>query len=58
MVVANGGFPLGKLINKIPGTEVAVSDLPAIMLGLGDGRFVGVWVEMGLDWTGREPGGD
>ncbi len=48
LVVVNGGFAEGGMRNKIPGTEIAVADPPAILLGIGDGRFVDVWPQMDL----------
>lgn len=56
LVVANGGFASGGMRNKIAGTTVAVSDPPAILLGLGDGRFVDVWADLGLDWDSASRG--
>ncbi len=48
LVVVNGGFAEGGMRNKIPGTEIAVVDSPAILLGIGEGRFVDVWPRMTL----------
>ncbi len=48
LIVVNGGFADGGMRNKIPGTEIAVADPPAILLGIGDGRFVDVWPRMNL----------
>lgn len=56
LVVANGGFANGGMRNKIPGTTVAITDPPAILLGLGDGRFVDVWSDLGLDWDSASRG--
>jgi FG-GAP-like repeat len=49
LVVVNGGFPDGGVRNKIPGTEVAVADMPAILIGIGDGRYVDTWPDLELD---------
>ncbi len=54
IVVANGAFP--GIGNKVPGTEVLVSDPPAIFLGLGGGRYADVWGQLGIDWTGSSRG--
>ena len=51
LIVANGGFPDGGMRNKIPDTNVAVEDTPAILLGIGGGQFVDIWADLGLDWT-------
>ena len=51
LVVVNGGFPEGGVRNKIPGTTVEVADEPAILLGIGEGRFVEVWPDLGIDVT-------
>ena len=49
LVVASGGFPNSTIRNKIEGTEIAVAEAPAVLLGHGDGRFTDVWPELGLD---------
>ena len=49
LVVVNGGFPHGGVKNKIPSTDVAVAEPPAVLLGIGGGRFVDVWPSLGLD---------
>lgn len=54
LVVANGatkGF-----LNKIDGTDILIDDPPAILLGLGDGRFADAWPELELPWTGSSRG--
>ena len=56
LVVANGGFPEGGVPNKIPDTSVVVADPPAVLLGIGDGRFVDVWPQLGLTWSGPARG--
>ena len=56
LVVMNGGFASGGMRNKIPGTEIAINDPPAILLGIGDGRFVDVWPELGLATGGSSRG--
>jgi hypothetical protein len=56
LVVANGGFPNGGMRNKIPFTTVVVDDVPAILLGIGNGRFVDVWPQLGLEWSGPTRG--
>jgi hypothetical protein len=52
LIVVNGGFPHGGMRNKIPGTRVEVDDSPAILVGIGDGRYVDVWPQLAIDWTG------
>jgi hypothetical protein len=49
LVVVNGGFPDGGVRNKIPGTDVAVTEPPAIFVGIGEGRFVDAWPSLDLD---------
>lgn len=49
LIVVNGGFPEGGVKNKIPSTDVAVAEPPAVLLGIGDGRFVDAWPSLGLD---------
>ena len=56
LVVANGGFPSGDMFNKIPDTEVAEADPPALLIGVGDGQFVETWPEMNLPWTSASRG--
>ena len=56
LIVVNGGFPGSFVENKIEGTTIAVDDPPAILLGLGDGRFVDVWPQLGLEWAGAGRG--
>lgn len=51
LVVANGGFPDGDMTNRIPDTEVALVDPPAILIGIGDGQFVEAWPDLELSWT-------
>ena len=56
LVVVNGGFASGGMRNKIPDTEIAVEDPPAVLLGIGGGRFVDVWTELGLQASGSARG--
>ena len=49
LVLTSGGFPEGAVRNKIDGTEVAVAEQPAVLLGRGDGTFTDVWPSMGID---------
>jgi len=56
LVVVNGGFVDFDVANKVPGTEVTVSDPPAVFLGLGEGRFADVWPQLGLEWVGVSRG--
>jgi hypothetical protein len=56
LVVANGGFPSGDMFNKIPDTEVAEADPPALLIGVGDGQFVETWPGMNLPWTSSSRG--
>jgi hypothetical protein len=49
LVVVNGGFPDGGVRNKIPGTDVAVTEPPAVFVGIGEGRFVDAWPSLDLD---------
>lgn len=49
LIVASGGFPTGTVSNKIDGTQIAVAEPPAVLLGVGDGRFVNVWSQTGID---------
>ncbi len=54
LIVANGAFP--GIANKVPDTEVLVSDPPAVFLGIGEARFADVWPDLGIDWTGSSRG--
>jgi len=56
LVVANGGFASGKVRNKIPGTTVALIDPPAVLVGIGGGRYVDVWPRIGLRWDSASRG--
>ena len=58
LVVVNGGFPAGRVDNKVPDTTVTTSDPPAFFLGMegGDDRWADVWPELGLDWKGAGRG--
>lgn len=49
LVVASGGFPVGSVSNKIDGTAVAVAEPPAVLVGVGEGTFVDVWSQLGLN---------
>jgi hypothetical protein len=51
LVVVNGGFADVAMRNKVSGTDVSVADPPAILLGLGDGRFADGWPELDFDWN-------
>lgn len=46
-MVANGGFESGGVRNKLVGTDVAPVDPPAVLLGIGGGRFTDVWPQLG-----------
>ena len=50
LVVVNGGFPFGIVRNKVQGADVVMADPPAILLGIGNGRYVDSWPELGFDW--------
>ncbi len=54
LVVVNGAFP--GMANKVPDTEVLVSDPPAVLLGIGEGRFADVWNDLGIEWVGSSRG--
>lgn len=56
LVVANGGFESGGVRNKVAGTDVALVDPPAVLLGIGDGRFADVWPQLGLGWDSASRG--
>jgi hypothetical protein len=56
LVVANGGFPDGGMSNKIPDTQVAVADPPALLIGIGNGQFVETWPKANLPWTSASRG--
>jgi hypothetical protein len=56
LVVANGGSPDGGMSNKIPDTEVAVADPPALLIGVGNGQFVETWPDVNLPWTSASRG--
>ncbi len=56
LVVANGGFESGGVRNKVAGTDVALVDPPAFLLGVGDGRLTDVWPQLGLDWDSASRG--
>jgi hypothetical protein len=56
LVVANGGFASGKVRNKIPGTAVALIDPPAVLVGIGGGRYVDTWSRLGLRWDSASRG--
>lgn len=49
LVVVGGGFPDQQVRNKIPNTTITTAEPPAIFVGIGDGQFVDVWPELGLD---------
>ena len=49
LAVANGGFPGRDVVNKIPDTEIAVDEAPAVFIGDGSGRFVDVWASFDID---------
>lgn len=49
LVVAGGGFPGTDIRNKIDNTEIAETEPPAILLGLGDGTYVDVWEQLSLN---------
>ncbi|MEE8330707.1 MAG: VCBS repeat-containing protein [Acidimicrobiia bacterium] len=44
LAVANGGFE--GMTNKIKDTDIAISDRPALLLGLGEGRYADVWPDV------------
>lgn len=54
LALANGGFD--GFFNKIEDTDVLVEDPPAILLGLGGGRYADVWPDLGLPWAGSSRG--
>ena len=54
LAIANGGFD--GFFNKIENTDVLVTDPPAILLGLGGGRYADVWPQLGVAWTGSSRG--
>ncbi|MBV1894590.1 MAG: VCBS repeat-containing protein [Ilumatobacteraceae bacterium] len=56
LVVANGGFPDGSTLNKIPGTDIALIDPPAVLIGAGNGNFTDTWPELELAWTSASRG--
>jgi hypothetical protein len=56
LTVVNGGFPLAAVENKVGGTTVVLDDPPAILRGIGNGRFAKVWPDLGLPWTGAGRG--
>jgi hypothetical protein len=56
LVVVNGGFATGKIRNKVPDTTIARSDAPAVLIGIGDGRFVDMWPGLGIEWMGASRG--
>lgn len=56
LVVANGGFPDSDIANKVTGTTVTVADPPALLLGIGDGKYVDVWADTGLTWNSASRG--
>ena len=56
LVAVNGGFPGQAVANKVPGTAIVDDDPPAILLGLGDGRYADVWAALGLEWHGAGRG--
>lgn len=49
LVLGSGGFPVGTVRNKIEDTQLAVEEPPAVLLGVGDGTFVDVWQQLGID---------
>lgn len=48
LIVVGEGFPSEAVRNKIPGAAVMDEEPPALLLGIGDGRFVDAWTESGL----------
>lgn len=56
LVVVNGGFDGRAIANKVPDTDVALTDPPSVLLGLGRGRYAEVWPELDLPWDGTSRG--
>lgn len=56
LVVANGGFESGRVRNKVADADVALVDPPAVLLGIGDGRYADVWTQLGLGWNSASRG--
>ncbi len=56
LVVANGGFVSGNVRNKVPGTAVALFDPPAMLVGIGGGRYVDTWPRLELGWDSASRG--
>ncbi len=54
LVLTNGATE--DFLNKLDDTTILIEDPPAILLGLGDGRFADVWPELGLEWSGSSRG--
>lgn len=49
IVVVGGGFPGVDIRNKIADTQIAETEPPAVLLGVGDGTYVDVWPQLDLD---------
>ena len=56
LVLVNGGFPAGGVINKIPNTSIPVSDTPALFIASPSGGFADVWSKLNLEWEGAGRG--
>ena len=56
IVVVNGGMPFGPVQNKIHGTRIELDDPPAILLGLGGGRYTDGWPSDAIEWLGAGRG--
>ena len=56
LVAVNGGFPGQGVANKVIGTSIVDEDPPAILFGLGGGRYADVWDRLGLEWQGAGRG--
>ena len=56
MIVVNGGMPFFDVENKIPGTRIELDDPPAILIGLGEGRYADVWLSGAIAWSGAGRG--
>lgn len=52
LVVVNGGMPFFDVENKVPGTRIELDDPPAILIGLGDGRYADAWPSGAVGWSG------
>ena len=55
LVVVNGGMPLHAVEDKIPGSRIELDDPPALLIGIGHGRYANAWPSAEVVWVGDSP---